>query len=411
MGSALPLTIVGMLLLYLPYRLSRGFPMTLRMAVLMIVATKAVLITVVHLSHVSDTGHPIILDESVDAKRYYDFGTAFLNHDIRDIGYDDLIRERGASAHLGYYVVNLVAFKFCPAHPMLFLRLAKLLLFHVGLGMLATTWRLQTTTTRAFIGYIILGAIYYQFAYHHFRNAKDDVVLSIFLMIMAVTDRTVAATGPLREKLNTRKMMTSWVIIALLTWLISSFRFYMGLALVIALAMHTVTGRSMKVVHRVLFVVVVGVGFVLFMRSGSYALVDERGGVGAALGGLSNVYGMFAVFTRPIPWQHANRLLGIPHTVYLLLLIPALWALISDFRNKLDWKLYLVGIIAMVVGGFMQDPAPRKRFIMYPIFTGWVLALGAGRKRGATEPFDPNAYFAQSSDVYAELPAVQARST
>ena len=402
MGSALPLTIVGLLLLYLPYRISRGFPMTLRMVFVMIVLTKATLVTEIHLSHIADTGHPIILDGSVDAKRYFDFGNAFLNFHPWDISHNDLISERGASAHLGYYVVNLVAFKACPDHPILFLRLAKLLLFHIALGVLVNTWRITTTETRAFIGYLLIGVVFYQFLYYGFRNLKDDLILSVFMMIMAIADRTVAATRQ-RADVSFKKTIASWVVIAALLWVLSTFRFYLALAIVCAFGVHTITGRGLKASHRVFFACAIVGGFFAIAGTTGMQMVNERGGAGAVIGSSGNIVGLFKIFVTPLPWQHTNGMLSLPHTFYLFMLPAALWAFFVRLTVNLNWKLYLVGALALILGGFMLDYEPRKRYVMYPIFVGWILAAGCRKEEivGAEEaPFDPNAYFADPRNVY-----------
>ncbi len=396
------MTILAVLFLYLPFRISRGFPMIARTGFTMIVLAKAILLVIIHVWHVDATGHPIVLDTSVDAKRYYDFGTAFLNYHPLDISYNDMIRERGASAHLGYYVVNLIAFKTCPDYPILFLRLAKLLLFHVALGMLATTWRIMTNATRATVAYLVLGLVFYQFCYYTFRNLKDDLILSVFMMLMAVADRTVAVEHK-GHLVSFKKMMGSWIIISLLIAVLCSLRLYLGLALVCAFAMHTLTGRGLKVAYRVLFAGVVAVGFLAIAGSEGFNMVRERGGPTVVLGALGNVYGLFKVFVTPLPWQHGTRMLAFPHTFYLFLLAPALWAFLVRVHRNLNWKLYLVALLALVLGGYMQDFEPRKRYCMYPIFVSWIVMVK--RRESVTEPveqepFDPDAYFAKESIAY-----------
>ncbi len=402
MGSALPLTIVALALLYLPYRISRGFSPAARVLIVMIVAVKAMLITVIHLSYVNSTGHPIVLDESIDAKRYYDFGAAFANFDIAEITHDDLTKERGASAHLGYYVANLIAAKACPDHPMLFLRLAKLLSFHIGLGMLATTWRITATPTRAIVAYVVLGALFYQFTYYGFRNLKDDLILAIFMVIMAIADRTVSTTHR-REALSLKKMVGSWIAIAAMLWLLSTLRFYLALAIVCAFGVHTVTGRGLKASHRALFACVLVIGFLGFAGTTGMDMAREHGGAGAVAGSAGNVYGLFKIFVRPLPWQHVTPMMGIPHTLYLFLLPPALWALLVRLRDNLNWKLYLVGALALILGAFMEDYEPRKRYVMYPIFVSWIVLAGRRKEEADSSeeaPFDPDAYFADPRNVY-----------
>ena len=395
------IVIVVLLLLYLPYRISRGFPATIRVSILLIVAIKAIILMVLHFDAIDTWGQPIVLDESVDAKRYYDVGQAFESYRLWDITYDEIVRERGASSHVGYYVVNVAAFRICPAYPILFLRLAKLLLFHVGLGMLAGTWRLRSTSTRAFVAYLFLGVLSYQIFYYIFRNLKDDLVLSLFMMIMALADRHIDASSLGSEKTSRRRMILVWVAIGLLAWVISTIRFYLGMGILCAFAMHTVTRRGMKMTYRVALAVAIAGGFLVLTTRSGYSLVEERGAVSAVTSGIGNVYGLFKFFVTPLPWQHVRPWLAVPHSFYLLLLAPALWALLARFRSNLDWKLYIVILLMIIVGGYIQDYGPRKRYVIYPIFVGWIVTA---RRRiesppAESEPFDANAYFAQRRDV------------
>lgn len=404
MGSTAPLVFVALLLFYLPWRVSRGFHMGIRVGIVMLVVTKAVLIVIIHLDLVDRTSQPIILDTSVDAKDYYDFGEAFLNQHLMDITHDDLVRERQALGHLGYPVVNLLAFKICPQHPILFLRLFKLLLFHVALGMLASTWRIMATPTRAAVGYFVLGAVFYQFFYFTFRNLKDDLLLSLFMMIMALADRTFSADRP-DFKVPFKRMIGTWIVIGALLWVISTIRFYLTLALVGSFAMHVITGRGLKFSYRLLFTGAIAGAFAFLVTTQGFQLVQSHGGASAVVGSAGNIYGLFKIFVRPLPWQHVITFLAIPHTFYLFLLPVALIAFFSRLRSNLNWKLYLVGALALVLGAFMRDYEPRKRYFMYPIFVGWIVMAGLRRETAAalppeSEPFDPNAYFADARNVY-----------
>jgi len=394
-----PVFIVLLLLLYLPFRISRGFPTVSRVTIVMIVAAKAALLVILHFNVVNTTGHPIVMDQSLDARRYYDVGEAFANYRVWDITRNDIVRERGADSHLGYFVINIAAFQICPTHPMLFLRLAKLLLFHIGLGMLATTWRLKTNETRAFWGYVAMSVMFYQFFYYHFRNFKDDVILALFMIVMALVDRMSGVVDHQQHPVRFRRIAGNWIAVAVITWALSTIRYYLGLAIVCAFAIHTVTGRGMKIIYRVLLAGVIAVGFILLIRSSGFLLVEERGGVSAITGALSNVYGLFKIFVTPFPWQQTRKILMLSQTFYLLMLAPVLWAFLMRLRSNLDWKLYVVLAVAIVVGGQMQNFNPRKRSIMYPVFIGWLVTSSRKRRPAASEEddFDLDLYFARRS--------------
>lgn len=403
MAATLPIILVVLALFGIPYRISRGFPMVFRIVMMLIVASKISILMLVHFSVLDDTGLPIILDSSTDAKEYYDFGTAFLNHNLIDITLEDVIEERGASSHLGYFVVNLVLFKACPEHPVLFLRLTKLLLFHIALGVLVNTWRITTTPQKAMIGYLIFGAVFCQFLYYNFRNLKDDMILSLFMIIMAVADRMIAVTREGRSY-PLRKMLSAWAVIGLTIWAMSFLRFYFAIAIVVAFALHTVTGRGLKTSYRVFFGGAILLGFLALTTTSGYALVQRAGGASAVAGSADNIYGIFKVFVTPLPWQHQRPILAVPHTFYLFMMAPALWALFRNLSLNLDWKLYVVAQLALVLGGFMQDYEPRKRYSMYPIFYSWIIFMPNRRQAGADddpEPFDPDAYFAETKSAYA----------
>lgn len=399
------MVILCLALIYVPFRLAKGFTMPQRMIIVMIVAIKVTIFMLVHQHRVDTTGHPIVLDQSVDAKRYYDFGLTFINRRVSDITVEDIVYERGASSHLGYFVVNLIAFKVCPEYPMLFLRLAKLLLFHIGLGMLVNTWRMATgSRTAPFIAYFVLGAVFYQFSYFGFRNLKDTLILALFMMIMAVADRSIGSDRP-DQTISLRRTILNWCFIASLIWIISTMRFYLALAIVCAFGVHTLTSKGLKLTHRILFATVIAIGFASIMQTEGMTVVEQKGGAEAVVGSASNVYGLFKILVRPLPWQHAIPTLGVPHTFYLLLLPVALWAFFVGFAQNFNWKLFLVGGLALILGAFMEDYEPRKRFIMYPIFVGWIVLATKRRAEvvdpllATDQPFDPNAYFADQRNV------------
>lgn len=371
--------IVLFLLVYAPLRISRGFSASVRTAIVVMVMVKTAFLIVWHVSLVAETGIPIILDESLDAKTYYDYGAAFAEQPLWNITTADLVDERGGAAHLGYPVANVLAFKLAPDDPMLLLRLFKLLMFHVGLGMLTSLWRRQTTEGRAFAAYLILGVLLYQFFYYTFRNLKDDILLSLFMMIMAWADSLLNTAGGEVEQPSGRRAWLTWAMIGFLIWIISTIRFYLAATIVIALGLHLATARGASWATRVTLGGVIVAGLVIMMGTAGGEMAQSRGGAGALLAAMANVGGIFKVFVTPLPWQYTLRVLAVGHTFYLLMLIPAFVAFFMRFRRNVDWKLYVVMIVALVVGGLMGDSGPRKRFVMCPVFMSWIVYAGLRR--------------------------------
>ena len=64
----------------------------------------------------------------------------------------------------------------------------------------------------------------------------------------------------------------------------------------------------------------------------------------------------------------------------------------------------MVLAVALIVGGQMENFNPRKRYVMYPVFVGWIVGAGRRRASQATESdsaaFDAEAYFANPRQVY-----------
>jgi len=274
------LFIVALLLVYLPWRLSRGFSTSHRLAIVAIVVLKAALIVVLHGRQVQQGGHAIILDLATDAKNYYDAGARLSSQGMWDVSREDVVAVAGGHGHLGYYYVNYLAFALCPDNPMLFLRLAKLLLFHVALGMLVTTWRLQTNATRAFLAYVLLGLVFYQFYYSIFRNLKDSVVLSLFMMIMALIDRSMIAVTDVARSKQKRAVIFRWAAIAVLVWAVSTLRFYVALLVPAALVAHAVFGRGIGLTYRLALVVFLFLGSAAVVTLPGMGLVERAGGIG-----------------------------------------------------------------------------------------------------------------------------------
>ncbi len=372
---------VVVLLAYLPFRLSRGFSPSVRTAIFLIVLFKAIVLVGLHVRQVGDGGHPIVADIATDARAYYNAGAALEVRGLFEVTKHDVISVASGRSHLGYYVVNYLAFKASPDHPMLFLRLAKLLLFHVALGMLVTTWRMNRTPSRAFIAYVVLGLLFYQLFYYNYRNLKDDVVLSLFMMIMALADRSLIARTPGSSQRFAWSSVLRWVAVGGLIWLITTFRYYMGPIIIGAFCIHLITGQGMRFRYRVGLAGFMVVGFAVIITLPGFDLVRDRGGPASLLGALTNVYGVFKMLVSPLPWQHTRLLLAPAHTLYLLMLVPALWCLFTRFRANLDWKLFVVLQIALVVGGILDSYEPRKRFVMYPILVGWIVMAGRRNER------------------------------
>ncbi|NOS99004.1 MAG: hypothetical protein HOP29_00060 [Phycisphaerales bacterium] len=368
-----------LLLLYAPYRLSRGFSASIRIAIVSIVLIKTVFLIVWHISLVKETGLPIILDESQDEKRYYDFGVAFAEQPLWNITTADLADERGSTAHLGYFVANVLAFKLAPDDPMLLLRLFKLMLFHVGLGMVTSLWREQTTEGRAFAAYLLLGVLLYQFFYYTFRNLKDDMLLSLFMIVMGAVDRILTPSDHAAVRTSRARVWLTWLMIGFVIWIMSTIRFYLGATVVVALGLHLVTGHRVKWVTRVGLGGVIAAGMVFLMGTAGGEMAQSHGGAGAMAAAMSNIGGIFKVFVTPLPWQYARPVLAVGHTFYLILLIPALMGFFMRFRRNLDWKLYVVMIVALIVGGLLGDSGPRKRFVMCPVFVSWIVHAGIRR--------------------------------
>jgi hypothetical protein len=394
--------IVCALLCYLPVRVMRSFPRAARVAVFLIVMTKAGLIIGIHVNQMNKTHHPIVIDTSVDAKKYYDVASKFANVSPFHIRRDDLAGARGGSAHLGYYVFNIFGMHAAPSNPMLFIRLTKLLLFHVSLGMLASVWRVRSNSTRAFVGYLMIGVVFYQFFYYTYRNLKDDLIMSIFMAIIAIVDGYLLGSMGSEKPQRPYTKVLSWVAVGVLTWAMASVRFYVALAIVCGLGMHTVTAKGMKPMYRMLIAALGVGGFFVIMATKGGELVAKAGGSSAVLDAAGNIFGIFKIMVTPVPWQHHIPFMIPAHVLYLLLLPVILVSLFMRLRSNLDWKLFATGLILLAVGGHIKDFNARKRYPLYPIFIGWIVT--AARKRSAAqddqEAFDVDAYFARHGTAY-----------
>ncbi len=400
------LLVVGALLLYLPVRVMRGFPASVRVTAWVLVAVKAVILVGFHLHQIGENNHPIVLDESTDAKGYYDVGSAVMGIPLWQLTVDDVIDVRGGTGNLAYYMLNVYAFQVSPDHPILLIRLFKLLFFSVATGMLASVWLRRTGSVgRSFFGYIVLSVFFYQFLYFTFRNLKDDLILSLFILIMAIVDGYLVNPDLPAEAKTRGKTILRWGAVAVLVYVMSSMRFYAGLAVVCGLAAHTVIGPGMKASTRVVTSVLFLGGFVALMGTAGGALVASEGGLGAIFKAAANIGGVFKIIVTPVPWKHQIPWQIPAHLVYLLLLLPAaMVAFIARIRQNLDWKLVVVCLIALAVGGHILNFSPRKRFMMYPVFMSWVVMMGRRRLVEAGEsdeakPFDVDAYFARHGAV------------
>ena len=395
------LVVVIALLLYVPVRVLKPFPASVKGAAWMIVVVKTAIIMWFHFYQIDTGNHPIVLDQSIDAKKYYDVAAAMSGIPLLHLRHDDVAQERGAGSHLGYYYMNIYAFHICPKYPILFLRLFKLFAFSTSMGLIATVWLKRTgSVARASFGYFLLTIGFYQFIYYTFRNFKDDIILSMFVTSMALVDGYLINPDRPRSQKKLGTVVLAWAAVGILVYFISTMRFYAGLAIVCGLAAHTVIGPGMKISTRVITVVVFLVGFAGLMATSGGRLVSSAGGFGTMLTAAGDLGGLFKILVTPVPWQHPIGWHVPGHLLYLLFLLPvALIAFFTNIRECLDWKLVVVMLLTLVVGGYVHDFTPRKRYMMYPVFTSWIVMMGTRRRVDAEEPeaFDVDAYYTRQS--------------
>lgn len=391
--------LVCALLLFLPIWVMREFPASVKVTAWAIVAAKTAIVIGFHVNQLNTGSHPIILDQSIDAKKYYDVGSALEGIPLWQLQMDDVIEERGASSHLGYFMLNVLAFQFSSDHPILFVRLLKLLAFSVATGMLATVWLRRTGSVgRSFFGYLLLSVFFYQFLYFTFRNLKDDIILAMFIGVMALVDGYLINPDLPAESKSRNKTIIYWAVVGVLVYLMQSMRFYAGLAVIGGLAAHTVIGPGMKMSTRVVTSVLFLLGFAGLMATSGGGLISDAGGFGVLLDSAKNPGGLFKIIVTPVPWQHPIPWQIPAHLVYLLFLLPvALGAFFVRLRENLDWKFVVICLITLAVGGVIENYSPRKRFMLYPVLTSWIVMAGRRKVVEAEdpEPFDVDAYFAR----------------
>lgn len=334
-----------------------------------------------HYRVVSNTGDPVIRDDSIDAAVYYDTTSHFEGRSPFSFTKQEIIAAKGGPYHLGYHYV-MASLATLTSYRMLAVRILKTLIYFVGLAGLMRVWRKDYGESLPMYGFIFLSVMFLVPFYQNFRNYRDGLILGLFMVLMAQLDTLLRPNWQRLVPRSKVKYMMGWALVLLQLWIISALRFYLAAVIGAAIVMHLITAGHMGAKLRIFLLVFAAIvtGLVLSGSIGTTLFRFTEKYEVRSVTGVFGLYGMFRALVTPIPWQYFIRSLIVSHCFYLLLLPPAIVAFFAHLRRNLTWHFYTVIFLIYVLGGMLPSSQQRRRLILVPIFVMWVLADLAYRR-------------------------------
>lgn len=404
--------LLTILALVFPVVILRPFSGRQKLLVLLIVVAHLVLMYGLHYRLVRRTGLPIVVDVHVDAQRYYDNTAHFANWAPFSVSRKDAIDAGYGSGHFGYYYV-LGTLWTITSHPMLAMRLLKILLYFTSLSCLARVWRREYGPRLAMWGVVFLGVVFTPIIYYNYRNLKDSLLLSLFMFVIALLDTIVRPAENQLRRRKWYKTVLAWCLVLVLLYAIRTFRLYAAALILVAVIMHAIVNSRMNLRARVSLSAALLIIVLIAFGTGAVASFMELGGErisGRGVLAVLNVRGMIQAFLSPLPWGEIRIMepLSVPfYALYWILLPYALYAMFKHLRSNLNWHLFMYIMILYVVGAAIGDP-PRKRLIVYPILVTWVLAHLAYKRWVRAEQAEYEIESADTMDPEYEQEYIQA---
>lgn len=366
------------LALFVPLAILRRFSFYQKLLVVIVITAHLAFMFLQHSRLVYTTGLPIVVDVHVDAQGYYDASSQFKDFPPFGVTKKAAMDAAKGSAHFGYYYVLGTLWTITP-RPVLAMRFLKIMLFFTSLSCIVRVWRTDYGDRLAMWGFAFLGVIFTPIVYYNYRNLKDSLILSLFMFVMALLDTILRPRQGQLHRMSTGKSIFAWCTVLVLLYVISTLRTYTSAIVVIALIMHAIMASRLGTKGRILSLAAMGLIMLFALKIGFVANMMELSKVkftGTTILGILTLRGMLQAFLSPLPWGGIRQMepLSTPfYWLYWLLLPYAFYCMLRHFRSNINWHLFVYIMILYVVGAAVGDP-PRKRFIVFPILVGWVLA-------------------------------------
>jgi hypothetical protein len=399
--------ILSILAILIPLMILRPFSRGAKLLVILIIALHLSVMVFLHYRLIQQTGQTIIYDVHDDEQQYWNETERFSSQPPFSITIPQIMEATGGSSHFGYQYM-LGTLRTITPDPMLGMRLLKVMLYFIGLSCLARVWLRDYGQKLALWGFVFLSIIFTPIFFYNFRNFKDSIIVSLFMLVMAMLDTILRPREQNLRPMGIYKTYFAWAVLLILLFITSTIRIYTSAIVVIAVIMHIITTSRMDVRARVTLALALVVTVVIGFRIGMVSRMMELSG--ETLGGQGirtalSLRGVLQAFFSPIPWGAiwAMEPFSAPfYWIYWLLLPYALYTMIRHPRMNINWKLFVYVMILYVVGVAIGDP-PRKRLIVYPILVAWVLGHLAYKQFRRQQAYESQAASEQDTiDEYSK---------
>ena len=348
----------------------RPFSGSRKFLVLVIILSQLAAMCAWHWLLVHITGLPIIFDVHKDEELYYRITERFASYPPFGVTISEAKKATGESVFFGYQYI-LAIFWTISSDPVLAMRIFKLLVFFAGLGCLARVWLRDFGERAAFLGFIVLSVFCTTAFYYNFRNLKDGLLLSFFMIVMAILDTIFQ---PARDRVYSRTILGNtflWGLALAMLLAITTIRFYLAAMVICAIVMHIVIRSDAGIKGRITGIVLLSIAMLWVFKSNVMTATLQEGE--QASQAKYGVYGLLQAFLSPIPWSgYIEKSVALFHCIYLLFLPYAIYAFFKHLRDNIDWHLFLY-VMTMYVAGVITSDPHRKRLIIYPIMLVWIL--------------------------------------
>ncbi len=423
--------LLTLLALIIPLWIVRSFSPRFKIAIFSVILIHLIIMFAGHFWLVEKNGIPLVQDSSVDVVQYYEKTRVFLKFPPFCVTKSDVVAATNQGIHYGYYYL-LALFATLTKHFVLAIRLFKTMLFFTALSGLLRVWRRNYGAGLSMMGFTCIALVSTHSIYYNFRNLKDGLLLSLFMVVMAAVDTLLRPrwpnqmyddnirfknkrivsnwTGfrskfnalrvgnidhihrsgprirqikrqekyffqrPQRSSLTVWKTIAGWCFVVFILWCMSTIRIYVPAILVASLVMHFFLGSNLTVPNRVsLLFLSVAIGFFLLRLAvfDKYLSFMDQYGLSIIYG----VYGVFRAFITPIPWQHFQNILIPAHCFYLLFLLPfGFFSFFSRLKRNWSWHFFFLSGLMIVLGGVIDTSQDRKRIMIIPILVMWILS-------------------------------------
>jgi len=326
----------------------------------------------------------IVFDLSTDAQKYYYVAEALSADPLYSINPLDISAISGGVWHFGYYYLNIICIKLS-ADPMLLMRMIKVFVFFFAVAVTARYWEQQYGTNATMWGILYLTFGWWEVIYYNFRNFRDGLIVSVFLVTYVLYTRIFLFVS-LKKKLglSMQRVIAQYGLLLFYLTLLLSLRVYVAVVFVAGIIATIIIESNISVWRRIFILfflcLVGGLPFINYTSSAfNYAhMLLTHSIIGNSVVDLS--VRCLQVLLSPIPWQYTQQFLIPSQFFYLIMICLSLLSVVFIIKSKPWGQVVIVILMVLFLGVMVDSSYARKRMPLVPIFVSWMVA-GISRSR------------------------------